>query len=175
MRCMPTMTKSKTLSILFLASALAFVGCKKKEDAAASGSAAMGSAKPADTATTPAAATPPATPPPAASSGGKVTFASDDDFIAKQGAAMDGVIVIFQKAGTDCDKLAADISKFSDDNRATIVAGEEYVKTHPDVKAKFEAASKDKMPAFEAASNTAMTACKDNKKVADAMTKLTAE
>lgn len=164
------MTKSKALSIVFLASALAFAGCKKKEDAAATGSA-----KPADTATPAAATTPPATPPPAAPSGGKVTFASDDEFIAKSVGAMDAVTAIFKNDGTDCEKLAVDLIKFADENRPLIKAGEEYGKDHPEAKAKFETVSNDKNTAFEAAANASMTACKDNKKFVDATTKLTAD
>jgi hypothetical protein len=165
---MPPMTLSKTLSILFLASSLAVVGCKKKEEAAPAAAPAAGSAKPADTAATPAA---PATPPPAAPSG-NTTFASDDDYVAKSSAAMDKMTALFKGAGTDCDKLAADLSKFADENKGMMVASEEYTKTHPDAKKKFDDATKSKMTEFEAAANTAMGACKDNKKVNEAMAKL---
>jgi hypothetical protein len=166
------MTLSKTLSVLFLASSLAAVGCKKKEEAAPAPTAAApaaGATKPADTAAAPAA--PAAATPPAAPSGNAM-FASDDDYVAKTSAAMDKMTEVFKGAGTDCDKLAADITKFGDENKAMMVAAEDYSKTHPDAKKKFDDATKTKMTAFEAVANPAMTACKDNKKVAEAMTKL---
>ena len=173
------MTICKTLSILFLASSLAAVGCKK-QDAATAGSA--GSAAPATaTATgsakaeTPAATTPPpATPAPAAAAGA-VTFTSDDDYITKASGAMDKVTDIFKNAGTDCDKLAADLTKFGDENKGMVIAAQEYEKAHPDAKKKFDEASKTKMTAFETAAGPAMNACKDSKKVEEAMTKLSSE
>jgi hypothetical protein len=175
---MPAMTISKTLSILFLASSLAAVGCKKQEPATTGSAAApvtataTGSAK----TETPAATTPPpATTPAPAAAAGAVTFTSDDDYITKASGAMDKVTDIFKNAGTDCDKLAADLTKFATENKSMVVAAQDYEKAHPDAKKKFDDASKTKMTAFEAAAGPAMTACKDSKKVEEAMTKLSSD
>jgi len=181
----PAMTVTKTLSILLLTSSLALVGCKKKDDAAgtvAPGSAAAGSAatepKPAEPtaaapAAAPAAATPPAAPAPAATPAGGI--ASDDEYIAKATSGMDKVIGVFKAAGANCDKLADDLVKFAADNRPMIKSTREYEKAHPEAQAKFNAAAEPKMKDFQDAAGPAMSACKDNKKLAEAMTKLSDE
>jgi hypothetical protein len=174
---MPAMTISKTLSILFLASSLAAVGCKKQEPATTGSAAAPATATATGSAKTetPAAATPPATTPPPAAAAGAVTFTSDDDYITKASGAMDKVTDVFKNAGTNCDKLAADLTKFAEENKGMVVAAQDYEKTHPDAKKKFDEASKSKMTAFETAAGPAMTACKDSKKVEEAMTKLSSD
>jgi len=166
------MNLSKTLSVLFVATTLTFVGCKKKEDVAAP--AAGSATKPAEPAT---AATAPATPatPPAAPAGATGSIASDEDYVAKASTAMDKMIEIFKAAGTNCDKLADDINKFASDNAEFMKSSKAYEKTHPDVQKKFDDAAKDKMKSFEEAAAPAMGACKDNKKVADAMSKMSGE
>jgi hypothetical protein len=171
------MKLSKTLSIVLLASSLAFVGCKKKEDAATT-PAAGSVTKPAEsTAATTPPATAPATPPaaPAAPAAGGTTIASDDEYVAKATAAMDKMIDVFKTAGTDCDKLADGITKFVADNADFIKSSKAYEKTHPDAQKKFDEAGKGKMKAFEEAAGPAMTSCKDNKKVMEAMTKMSAD
>jgi hypothetical protein len=178
----PAMTVSKTLSILLLATSLGFVGCKKKEDAssAAPGSAATSSAaatkpaEPAAAAPAPAAPAVPATPPPAAATpAGAIT--SDDQYIATVTAGLDKVITLFKGAGTNCDKLADDLVKFAQDNGPQIKAYREYEKAHPEAQAKFNAAAQSKVTDFQASAGPAIDACKDNKKLADAMAKLGSE
>jgi len=159
-----SMLCSKTLSILVLATTLAFLGCKKKEEA--TGPTAAGTAtKPA----APGAAPPPAGPP----AGAMLT--SDDDYMNQSMAALDRMTAVFKAAGTNCDKLADDLTKFSADNDALFKAIDVYKKAHPDVQKKLEAASKDKMAAAEAAAAPAAAACKDNQKLADAMGKISGE
>jgi hypothetical protein len=154
--------------MLFLAASLAVVGCKKKDDAA--GAAGGAATKPAESATGGAAATPPATPP-AAPAGGD-TVASDDDYVAKAVASMDKMTAIFKAGGTDCDKIADDITKLTTDNQGMLNTLQAYEKAHPDAQKKFDEVSKPKQKEFEAAAGPAMGACKDNKKLSDAMTKL---
>jgi hypothetical protein len=155
---------SKTLSILVLATTLSFLGCKKKEDA--QGPTAAGTAtKPAD----------PGAPPPPAGPAGNAMFVSDDDYVNQSMAALDKMTAVFKAAGTNCDKLADDLTKFSADNDALFKAIEGYKKSHPDVQKKLEAASKEKMAAAEAAATPAANACKDNQKLADAMSKISGE
>ncbi len=161
----------KILSVLLLSSSLAFIGCKKKTDTAAP--PAESAAKPADPAT-PAAAPAAATPTPAAPAAGGA-IASDDAYIAMGVEMMDKVIEIFKGAGTNCDKLADDLTKLASETDGKKKASQDYEKAHPDVKKKFDAATKDKTAGFEAAAGPALTACKDNKKVGDALTKLAGE
>ena len=159
------MQLSRTIPMLFLATALAFVGCKKKDDAATG--AATKSAEPAAGG---AAATPPATPP-AAPAGG-VTIASDDEYVSKALAQTAKLTDIFKAGGTNCDKIADDITKLATDDKALMAALQAYEKAHPDAQKKFDEAAKPKQAEFEGAAGPAMNACKDNKKLSDAMSKM---
>src|SRR5262245_51417630 len=163
------MQLSRMVPMLLLATSLAIVGCKKNDDAAA-GATGGAATKPAEP-TAGAAATPPATPPPAAPAGG-ATIASDDDYVAKALASMTKLTDIFKAAGTNCDKIADDVTKLVTDDQALLNALQAYEKAHPDAQKKFDEASKAKQTEFEAAAGPAMNACKDNKKVSDAMSKL---
>lgn len=154
------MRLSTNLSILLLATSLSFIGCKKKDNAAAP-PAESTATKPAD----PAAA---GTPAPAAGA----AIASDDDYVKSGIVMFDKLLAIFKADGTNCDKLADDITKMADENSAMIKASDAYEKAHPDAKKKFEDATKDKMKAFEEAAEPLGTACKDSKKLQDAMNKL---
>lgn len=172
------MTRVKSLTILFLAGALALAGCKKKEDAAST----VGSAtKPTDTAavTPPAAApaTPPAADPatPAAPAGPVGSIKSDEDYIAKSTAALEKMTEIFKSAGTNCDKLADDITKFTAENQSFLKDGQAYGKAHPEAEKKFDETTKEKMTAFATASEPTMNACQGNKKLMEAMTKMAGE
>jgi len=168
------MAISKTLSILFLATSLAFIGCKKKDEAGG-GLAAGAATKPAEPGATPAAPAAAATPATPAAPVANAMFASDDDYMNKSMAALDKMTAIFKAAGTNCDQLADDLTKFSSDNDALFKAIQVYEKAHPDVQKKLEAASKDKSAAAEAAAAPAGSACKDNQKLADAMAKIIGE
>jgi len=177
----PAMTVTKTLSMLWLASSLALGGCKKKEDAAgtvAPGSAAAGSAAPLTKPAEPTAAAPaPAAPatPPAATGAPAGGIATDEEYVAKATAGMDKVIGVFKAAGANCDKLADDLLKFAADNRATFKATRDYDKAHPEAQAKFNTAAAPKMKDFQEAAGPALTSCKDSKKLAEAMAKLSEE
>lgn len=145
------MRLSTNLSILLLAASLAFTGCKKKD-------------------TTSAPPTEGATP---AASGAPIT--SDDDYVKRGVALVDQTLGIFKAAGTNCDKLADDITKLATDSKPQVKASKEYEKTHPDVKKKFDEATKAQQAAFETVAAPTITACKDNKKLGEALNKLVAE
>jgi hypothetical protein len=169
---------TKTISTLILAAALA-VGCGKKNDAApAAGNDKAGepaAAKTADPAkapdpAAPPAATPPAATPPAATGGDAVTITSDDDYMTKGKAMIGKMVDIFKADGTDCDKLAGDITALTND--ATVKGLEAYEKAHTDAKKKFDKEMKDQTKAFETAATPAITACAKNQKFMDAVGKL---
>jgi hypothetical protein len=166
------MKTSKLFSIVCLASALAFAGCKKKE-AAPTGDPAMAT-KPAEPGAAPT--TPPAAPAapeaPAAAPAAAVTIASDDAYVTQASAMLDKMIDVVKTAGTDCDKLADGIVKMATDNGAQMKALQAYETEHPEAKKKLDEASKDKTKAFEEAAGPAMTACQNNTKVSDAFSKL---
>jgi hypothetical protein len=162
----------KTLSALFLVAALVG-GCGKKTDAPAAAdkdktaepaakTAADPAAKPADP--TAAAVAQPAVP------AGDVTIASDDDYMVKAKAMIGKMLDVFKADGTDCDKLAADITTLTNDS--TVKALDAYEKAHADAKKKFDAAMKDQTKAFETAATPAITACAKNQKFMDAVSKL---
>ena len=167
-----------SLTLLVLASALGVAACKKKDEAA---STAGSGTRPADTAPA-AAVTPPAappagdaTPPMAAGSAAAIppgTIASDEDFVVKSSAAIEKMTEIFKVSGTNCDKLASEISKFVTENAVFLKDGEAYSRTHPDSAKKLDAATKDKMPALTAASEASLTACQTNPKVLEALQQL---
>jgi hypothetical protein len=173
MVCSPAMTKM--ISALLLAAALVG-GCGKKADAPAAdkdktadpAAKTADPAKPADPAA-PAAVTPPAGTT-AAPTGGDVTIASDDDYMTKGKAMIGKMLDTFKADGTDCDKLAADITAITND--ATVKALDAYEKAHADAKKKFDAAMKDQTKAFETAATPAITACAKNQKFMDAVSKL---
>jgi hypothetical protein len=168
------MKLSRRLPLVLLATSLAFIGCKKKDSAATPPAESDKGAQPGAT-PTPSAPAPtpapmaPATPPAAAA------IASEADYVKVGVVLMDKMIDIFKAAGTNCDKLADDLTKLLADSDADFKATLVYEKAHPDAKQKFEAQTKDKTAAFEASAQPGLTACKDNKKLAQALTKLAPE
>ena len=85
---------------------------------------------------------------------------------------MDKMTEIFKAGGTNCDKIADDLTKFAVDNDGTLNAMQAYEKAHPEVKKKADAVTKDKNTAFEAAAGPAMGACQNNQKLGDALNKI---
>ena len=170
---------TKTRLLIAACSALLFASaCKKNDAAKPADKTATTAAKPAETkpgtpdqakpaeATTPAAA-PAATAPAAA---GPVTSA--DDYQTRGTALLDKMTAIFAADGKDCAKIAADVSKYVDDNKAEIDAVTAYEKAHPADKKAWDEKNKAKTDDFMAKAGPAMDACKDNKALQDAMAKL---
>jgi hypothetical protein len=155
---------ARPLSIWFLVMLPAVIGCQ--ETAGTNKPVAPTSAPPA---TTPA----PAAPPPAPSAASTIT--SDEDYVAKATLTVDQVIAVFKASGTDCHKLAEALTKFAADNDALVKALNSYEKAHPEAERKFDEASKPKLAEFEGTAGPAITACKDDKAVGDAMAKLSGE
>jgi hypothetical protein len=151
----------KLTILVTLSAALAFAACKKEQKPAAgeAGKPAAGeAAKPTEKAAAP---------------GGAIT--SDADYEAKAMGAMDKMTAIFAAAGKDCDKLAADMTKFGAENKALMVSSKAYEKDHPEAKKALDEKMKPKMEGMMGAMGPAMEACKDHKGVADAMTSMAGE
>jgi len=166
------MTLSRALPILFLATSLAVFGCKKKEEAAMAAAPASGAAKPAETAPAPVPAAAAPTPAAVAPATPPAEIASEDDYLAKGTMLMEKMTDIFKTGGTNCDKIADDLTRFAADNNTTISAVQAYEKAHPEAKKKAEAATKDKTAAFEAAAGPAIGACQKNQKLGEALNKI---
>ena len=122
---------------------------------------AMGAPGAGDTATP----TPTATAP--AAGGGAIT--STDDYVAKGTAMLDKMTAIFAADGTDCDKLAADITKFMADNKGTMDAAKEWEKAHPDDKKAMDKKAEPQEKAFMDKAGPAIDKCKGNKALEEAL------
>jgi hypothetical protein len=163
------MTKSSIL-IAMCSALLAFTACKKKEDAG-SATGTMSSdkpsaeAKPTDKPMAPAAA-------PAAAPAGGAAVADVGDYEKRALVMMDKLIGLFSADGSNCDKLAGDLTKALDDNKAEIDAIVAYEKAHPDDKKAVDKKTKAKTDEFMAKATPALDACKNSKPLADALAKM---
>ena len=88
---------------------------------------------------------------------GSLTLTSDDEFVANGRAIVQHLVTIFTDDGQDCAKLAADISKLSDDPIWS--ASTHYEDAHPDVRERFAAEQAEMGKRFGAVAGPAMTAC----------------
>ena len=175
---------TKTRLLIAACSALLFASaCKKNDAAKPADKAATTAAKPAETkpatpdqakpadTTAPAAApAAPAAPAAAPAAAGPVTSA--DDYQTRGTALLDKMTAIFAADGKDCAKIAADVSKYVDDNKGEIDAVTAYEKAHPADKKAWDQKNKAKTDDFMAKAGPSMEACKDNKALQDAMAKL---
>ena len=142
---------------------LSFTACKKKDDT----TAASGSGSAATTATKPTESKPAETKP---AGGGDIANASD--YETRGNALMDKMINIFATDGKDCDKIAADMNKFMDENKGEIDSIMAYEKAHPDDKKAMDKKNEAKTKDFMEKAGPAMESCKDNKALQDAMAKM---
>jgi hypothetical protein len=171
------MKYSKTISIAFLAAALALTGCKKKDDGAAKtddkATPASADDKGVSKSDTPAAKSddkPTAKTDDKAAPAGASDIASNDDYVKRGTAMMTKFSGIFKADGTDCDKLGTDLVPLLTDPE--VKALDAYEKAHPEVKKLLDDATKDQMKEMAAIVEPATTKCKDNPKFADAMSKM---
>lgn len=142
---------------LALVAVLALVACKKEAAAPAGGSAAGSSAG--------ASA--------GSSAAASAEIADDAAYLARGAAVIERVTATLRAAGTQCDKLAADISAFSSEASAELKALKAYEVAHPDAKQKLEAGMQEKTKAFQEAATASMSACSSNEKVMAAFKQLT--
>jgi len=192
------MAAMKTLGIV-IASLLLFAGCKKKEEPAAgtaSGSSAMGSGSSAMGSDTGGAMGSAAgsgsdmaagSGSAAAGSGSAATgsdtgggggaaaggaIKDDADYMAKGEAMVDEMTGIMVGAGTDCKKLATDITAFVAKNEGMVKEAKAYEKEHPAAKKAFDAKMKPKQKDMIAKVGPTMKACAKDKDVQAAMKKM---
>lgn len=144
----------KLLVTTLLGLGLVTSACSKKDDAAKTGDKAAAD-KPADK--------------PVDKPAGEMSAA---DYEAKNTAMMDKAISTFGGLDKDCDKAAATVGKFFDDNKADMMALEAFEKGHPDVKKAVDEKTKDKTQKFMETAGKVMDACKDNKAMQEAVKKM---
>jgi polyisoprenoid-binding protein YceI len=104
---------------------------------------------------------------PSEPAGGGV-IASSADYESKAMAAMDKMTAIFAAGGTDCDKVAADMIRFVDENKALFRSAKAWEKDHADEKKLFDTKVKARREDFMAKAGPTMQACKDHKGFQDA-------
>ena len=99
-------------------------------------------------------------------------FATAQEYEAKAMGLMDKAIAIFAGAGKDCDKLATDLNKFMDDNKAAFESATAFEKANPAAKAALDKKSEAKQKEFQDKGGPAIEACKDNKSLKAALEKM---
>ncbi len=122
----------------------------------------LDTAKPTETAPWPA--------PVAKPDAGVLTLTSDDEFIANGREIVRRLAEIFTNDGQDCEKLAADISKLSED--PIWPASTRYEDAHPDVKERFAAEQAELGKQYAPVARQAMVACAKNEAFANALAKM---
>ena len=100
---------------------------------------------------------------------GEITAA---DYEARNGAMMDKAIALFAGADKDCDKAAAQVSKFLDDNKPEMDALVAFEKGHADIKKQVDEKVKDKTMKFMETAGKVLEPCKDNKAMQEAVKKM---
>ncbi|HEX4452131.1 MAG TPA: hypothetical protein VH143_14740 [Kofleriaceae bacterium] len=101
---------------------------------------------------------------------GSLTLSSDDEFIANGREIVGRLVAIFTADGQDCEKLAADVSKLSEDPIWS--ASTHYEDAHPEVRERFAAEQAEMAKRFGPAVAPAMAACADNRAFAAALAKM---
>jgi hypothetical protein len=140
---------------ILLVMLLALSACKNKEDAKP---AATEEKKAADTAVQPQPA------------GAAVTSAAD--YEARATAFTDQVLAVFVDAGTDCDKLAASLSKLADDKRSELEAIQAFEKANPAAEKAFDDKMKSRDKELEEKLGPGFDACAEHAGMKAAIAKL---
>jgi hypothetical protein len=152
-------------TLLGLALGIASLGCRVPDH-----DTKLESTSKATTKTSGPTATPAAPPRSAEPSAGSLTLTSDDEFIANGREIVRRLVAIFTDDGQDCEKLAADISKLSED--PIWKASTHYEDAHPDVRERFAAEQAEMGKRFGAVAGPAATACANNEAFAAALARM---
>lgn len=100
------------------------------------------------------------------------TIASDADYETRATELTNKLLAIFVADGTDCDKLAADLTKFGDDHRAVFQSLQAYEKAHPEAEKSFDEKMKPREKEMEEKLGPSFDACKDHEGMKKAMQNL---
>lgn len=149
------------LTRILIASLLLAGACKKSEDA-----------KPATKAVEPGSATAPAGSAAAAAEPTPAAPATSLDaasYATRAGTFMGDFTNVFASAGTDCEKLAAGVNKFIDDNKSLIVEMRAYEKAHPEAKTALDDKMQVEYKKQQETMLPVLQACAEKKPVQDAL------
>ena len=144
---------------ILLATVLLFSACKKKDETKPAEPTAVEKKegdKPAEA--KPAEGTPP-----------ENKIINANDYESKATDLTNKLLAIFVAGGKNCDKLAADMTKFSTENRATFEALKAFEKANPDAEKAFDEKMKGREKEFEEKLSPAFEACKDHEGLKKAM------
>ncbi len=150
-----------------LLSCLLLAACKKKDEAKPVEPTAVKSAPEAPTAAAPAKATEPAKPAVIA-----VTIASAAEYDTKATELFDKLVGVFAADGKDCDKLAADLTKLTDEQGALFAGLQAFEQANPDAKQAFDDKMKGREKDYEAKVAPSFEACQKHEAVIAAIAKL---
>jgi hypothetical protein len=144
---------------ILLATLLVLTACKKEAAKPAEPGAAE---KKADDKTAPAAAP----------AGDGPTVANAQQYEALGMDMTNKLLAIFAADGKDCDKLAADMTKFGEENRKTFEAIKNFEKANPDAEKAFDEKMKPREKEFEEKLSPAFDACQNHEGMKKAMQSL---
>lgn len=142
--------------------------CKKKEETKAADPVAV--EKKGDD--TKAADTKPADTKPAEGTPSEQKIVNANDYETKAIDMTNKLLALFVDAGKDCDKLATNLSKFGDDNRALFESLKAFETSNPDAEKAFDEKMKGREKEFEDKLGPAFDACKNHEGMKTAMAKL---
>jgi hypothetical protein len=97
-----------------------------------------------------------------ATAAASVALANAADYEKKGTEMIDKVLVVFKAHGKDCDKLAADLTKLAQENRATFDALKAFEKANPAAEEAFDKKLEAREAEMEQAFGPAFDACKDH-------------
>jgi len=163
-----------------LASVLLLGACKeKKEEPKTEAKPAETTPKPTETAPTPTPTPPsptPAPPPPTETKPAETKpaggFNTQADYEAKANELMTQLISVFEKAGTNCDKLADGVSKFADQHKKELTGAKEFEKANPDAEKQLTEKMKPRQQELAAKLGPIMQKCQAHQGLKTAMLKL---
>ena len=106
----------------------------------------------------------------AATGGATVTIADAADYEAKAIAFTEKMMQIFSEGGTNCDKVAADLTTFfGAGGKATAEALAAFEKANPDARTALDTKTKPREAELEAKLGPTMEACRDHEGIKAAM------
>jgi hypothetical protein len=139
---------------ILLATLLLFTACKKKEETKAGETTTAVEKKADDKAATPA---------------GEKVIVNATEYETLGMDMTNKLLALFVAGGKDCDKLAADLTKFGDDNRKLFEAIKAFEKANPDAEKAFDKKMEGREKEFEEKVGPAFEACQNHEGMKKAM------
>ena len=141
---------------ILLATLLLFTACKKKEETKAGDTTATAVEKKADDKA-------------AAPTAAEQTIVNASQYETLGTDITNKLLALFAANGKDCDKLAADLTKFGEDNRKLFEALKAFEKANPEAEKAFDAKMESREKEFEEKIGPAFDACQNHEGMKKAM------